>query len=71
MWKTGYHEGYKYAMKHFDEPSQFGIGGWGRISKLEISKDGKWLFNYDRGDDINELDEGGLELYEYLIDTYN
>ena len=41
---------YKIEMMRFDEPSRYGIGGDGRISKLYITDDGgKMLADYDRG----------------------
>lgn len=43
---------YKYGIKHFDEPSKYGIKQ-GRISKLFLeNSDGKLVVNYDRGWDI-------------------
>ena len=41
-------------LKVYDEPSKWGIGG-GHISKLEVRADGKWLYNFDRGLDFNDL----------------
>lgn len=47
----------RYWIKHFDEPSEeYGIDG-GRISKLEIRKDGVCTLNYDRVWDIMPQDE--------------
>lgn len=41
---------YKIEIVRFDEPSQYGIGGNGRISKLYITdNDCNALANYDRG----------------------
>lgn len=43
---------YTAYIKHFDDPSEFGIGG-GRISKLQLKdEDGRTVVNYDRGWDI-------------------
>ncbi len=67
--KTG--EIYSYCCKHFEEGSHFGIGGNGRISKLEIRKDGKILYNYDRGLDYDGLDESGRAVYESLLQKFN
>jgi len=42
-----------YWVKHFEEPSEkFGING-GKISKLMLKADGKVIYNYDRGLDID------------------
>ncbi|MEP3346336.1 MAG: hypothetical protein ABJN34_14890 [Litoreibacter sp.] len=41
-------EGYTFTAKVHDEPSQFGIDG-GKISKLQVCKDGEQVMNYDRG----------------------
>jgi VCBS repeat-containing protein len=76
MWKKGTisipetGEIYSYCAKVYDVGSMYGINE-GRISKLEIRKDGKWLFNYDRGDDINELDEGGKKAYQIILQKYD
>lgn len=51
MWERGEYKGFSYCAKVYDEPSQFGIDG-GRVSKLEVRKDGKTILNYDRGWDV-------------------
>ena len=40
--------GYSFSAKLYDEPSKFGIEG-GKISKLDIHKDGELVMRYDRG----------------------
>ena len=40
-----------YWVKHFEEESRFGIDE-GRISKLMLKQNGKVVYNYDRGEDI-------------------
>jgi hypothetical protein len=41
MWTQGEIDGFKYCVKHYDEPSEsYGIDG-GRISKLLIRKHGE------------------------------
>lgn len=47
---------FHYWVKHFEECSQFGIEG-GRISKLQLNRNGKVVCNYDRGWDIEPTDE--------------
>ena len=75
MWETGCieipetGERYEYAAKVYDIGSRFGIDN-GRISKLEIKKNGRWVFNYDRGHDINELGENGKKAYQLILDKY-
>ena len=49
--KDGGYTAAHYWVKHYEEPSEFGING-GRISKLMIKIDGKITANYDRGWDI-------------------
>ncbi len=65
---------YKYAVKHFEEPSEvFGIDG-GRISKLTIREVGESrdIVNYDRGWDIHCPDEYELKaVYAIIIEKYN
>jgi len=71
MWKQGTINGYKYCAKCYETGSQYGIGGNGRISKLEIRKDGKLLYNYDRALDFDRLDAGGKDVYAQLLEKYN
>ncbi len=61
MWKegtigvptgNGKYTAVKYCAKVYDEPSQYGIKE-GRISKLELRQDGKIVYNYDRGLDLD------------------
>ena len=60
MWKKGslYIKGIilSYSAKVYDEGSEFGINE-GRISKLEVRKDGELIINYDRGWDLKPEDE--------------
>lgn len=41
-------KGYEFQAKMYDEPSQHGIDG-GKISKLDVRKDGELVMRYDRG----------------------
>ena len=42
----------RYCAKVYDETSNFGINE-GRISKLELRQNGRIVYNYDRGLDID------------------
>ena len=70
MWSKGTINGYTYCVKHFEEGSHFGIDE-GKISKLEIRKDGKILYNYDRGLDFNRLDTKGETVLGAILSLYN
>jgi len=70
MWKQGTINGYRYCAKCYETGSQYGIGG-GRISKLEIRKDGKWLYNYDRDLDFDNLDAEGKKAYAEILAKHN
>jgi len=70
MWTTGTVGGYKYAVKHYEVGSYYGIND-GKISKLEIRKDGKILVNYDRGWDVEPQGAEVIEIYEALLDRFN
>ena len=65
---------YDFQVKHYDEPSEFGIGG-GRVSKLWLRRWGEpqAVLNYDRGWDIepDENDEATMIAYSILIQEYN
>jgi len=69
-WTTGTVGKFKFAIKHFEEGSEFGIND-GRISKLEIRKDGKIVVNYDRGWDIRPKDKETKDFYNALLNEYN
>lgn len=74
MWTEGKieHNGavYSYCCKHFEEPSEFGIEG-GRVSKLDIRRKGKEVLNYDRGWDIEPVDEDAKQVLEIILKTFN
>ena len=59
-----------YWVKHFEEPSEFGING-GRISKLQIKMGGKTVVNYDRGWDIEPTTEQENVALYILLQDYN
>ncbi len=50
--KDGKIIGVKYCAKVYDVGSQYGIEE-GRISKLTLRQDGKEVYNYDRGLDLD------------------
>ena len=58
------------SIKHFDEPSEFGINE-GRISKMEIRKGGKIHYAYERGLIVEDMDEGTKSVYDRLLAMYN
>lgn len=61
----------KYWIKHFDEPSQYGISN-GRVSKLEIRLDGEAVTcSYDRGWNKRVEDEESRIALDYLLRRYN
>lgn len=70
MWKSGKIDGFEYFVKNYEEGSVYGINE-GRISKLEIRKDGRILVNYDRGWDIEPTDKAVTAVYEKLLTMYN
>lgn len=61
-----------YWVKVFEEGSEWGING-GKISKLSIKLDGKWVVNYDRGWDIepDENDQNVMVAYYICLESYN
>ncbi|RFU70356.1 hypothetical protein D0469_07075 [Peribacillus saganii] len=62
MWRIFRFMGYKVQVKVFDEGSQFGISEFPRISKMCVHKGNKWLLNYDRGWDFNDLSPTAYKL---------
>lgn len=61
---------YRYAVKHFEEPGEFGYDQ-GRASKIWIERDGKTVFNYDRGLDIKAADNDTKAVLEMLLKKFN
>ena len=74
MWKEGssrVHDSiFHYWIKQWDEGSQFGIDG-GRISKLCIKRGGEIVCNYDRGWDVEPVDDNTRVALEILLYDYN
>ena len=70
MWTRGTIGEYKYWIKHYEEGSEYGING-GRISKIEIRRNGKTIVNYDRGWDIRPTDKEDKAFYNGLLKMYN
>ena len=74
MWKEGSiligGKGYRYWIKQFDEGSQYGIDG-GRISKLMIKCGGEVVCNYDRGWDMEAVDEDTQIALEIILHSEN
>lgn len=68
-WTKGSVDGYDFTIKHFENGSDFGIDE-GRISKLEIRKNGKILANYDRGWDV-EPNGAVKNVYDKILANFN
>lgn len=62
---------FHYWVKHYEEPSEdYGIDG-GRISKLMLKRNGEIVYNYDRGPDIEPVDEETEMALAILMKEYN
>ena len=61
---------FHYWFKQYDEGSEFGIDG-GRISKLMLKRNGEIVCNYDRGWDVQPVDEDTQFAYEISVHTEN
>lgn len=74
MWHEGalkiYDSIFRYWMKVYDEPSQFGIDG-GKISKLMLKRGNIIVCNYDRGWDIKPADPDTQLALELLLHSNN
>jgi hypothetical protein len=74
IWTDGGKAGYDYWVKHYEEGSEYGIEGEGRISKLTIRRHGECrdLVNYDRGWDLEVPDNEEVKaVYAILLEKYN
>lgn len=62
---------FHYWVLHFDEPSKiYGLQG-GKISKLMLKRNGKIAYNFDRGQDIEPIDENTEIAVAIMIKEYN
>lgn len=62
---------FHYQVLHFDEPSKiYGLQG-GKISKLMLKRNGKIAYNFDRGQDIEPIDENTEIAVAIMIKEYN
>jgi hypothetical protein len=72
-WQEGalrvYDENYHYWVKVYETGSKYGIDG-GRVSKLTIKRGGETVANYDRGWDIEPVDEGAKLAMEIILHQY-
>ena len=60
-----------YWVKHYEEPSEeYGICG-GRISKLMLKQDGRVVYNYDRGEDVEPQTSEAEKALAILLHEYN
>lgn len=64
--------GLKAWLKVYDTPSKYGIHG-GFVSKIQIRFADEWLYNFDRGLDIDELDrhEGARDFFDLILSAAN
>ena len=61
---------FHYWAKHFDERSEYGIDE-GRISKLMLKRNGEIVYNYDRGFDVEPVDEDAEYALAILLKEYS
>ena len=70
MWSQGTENGYTYWVKYHEEGSEFGING-GRISKLQINRDGRTVVSYERGWDIEPKSDEDKVFFSKLLSDFN
>ena len=68
--KSGEKVNVRYWVKHFENPSEWGIDE-GRISKLNLKIDGRDICNYDRGWDVRPETQEALAAFSILMGKYN
>ena len=61
---------FHYWVKHYDEPSEWGINE-GRVSKLILKRNGEIVYNFDRGLDVEAVDEETKLALAILLKEYN
>lgn len=75
-WTFGHIGDFDFEVKHFSEPSRFGIesgGEPGRISKLRIERHSTYsvVAAYDRGWDKLPHTDGEIEITQAIINRFN
>lgn len=70
MWSVGAIGIITYCVKHYDEPSRFGIDN-GRISKLCLLQNGVEVACYDRGWDVMPRTQEAKRVLGILMEKYN
>ena len=61
---------FHYWVKHYDEPSEYGINN-GPVSKLTLKRNGEIVYNFDRGLDVEAVDEDTELALAILLKEYN
>ena len=61
---------FHYRVKHYEEPAIFGYQE-GRASKISLRRNGKTVFNFDRGMDIPPEDAETKTALAILLKQYN
>ena len=75
-WTFGTYGDYRFEVKHFDQPSQFGLDfdeGPGRISKLWVTRAQTFsaVCVFDRGWDKLPYHDGDLDACQAIIEHFN
>lgn len=68
--ESGRKSNVRYSVKHFEEPSEWGIDG-GRISKLNLKVGTDDIANYDRGWDVLPESYEAQFAFAILMNEYN
>lgn len=62
----------RFWVKQYEKPSEYGIYGYGRISKLCLTMDGKTVANFDRGNwEVYPTCRDAIFACQILIYEYN
>ncbi len=61
---------FHYWVKNYDEPCEYGIDE-GKISKLMLKRNGEIVYNYDRGLDVEPVDEDTEYALAILLKEYS
>ena len=69
MWMKGNVNGYEYEAKVYADSSDMGINR-GRISKLDVMRNGKTVAHYDRGWDVRPTTAAEKEALKAILRKY-
>jgi len=70
MWTHGKINGCEYWVKHYSEPSVYGINE-GKVSKLSVKRNDREIISYERGWDLEPQTDEDRAVLAAILEKYN